>query len=192
MFTFLVTQSLRNRLLVLALAAILIVFGLFAASRLPVDVAQAIAADSTATSNAAVCFFQPQPCTRVISSSSPRRVCGLFFASISASRCRATPAAADCRAAAAALQRLVSTSRSRASPAARRIRRSDFLNHRRCRRGTNGWKAVMAAVARRAEIRRRCTASARGFPVATAATARATVASRCWRDRLATTPAAAA
>ena len=38
MFTFLVTQSLRNRLLVLALAAILIVFGLFAASRLPVDV----------------------------------------------------------------------------------------------------------------------------------------------------------
>ena len=38
MFTFLVTQSLRNRLLVLALAAILIVFGLFAAARLPVDV----------------------------------------------------------------------------------------------------------------------------------------------------------
>ncbi len=38
MFTFLVTQSLRNRMLVLALAAVLIAFGLFAASRLPVDV----------------------------------------------------------------------------------------------------------------------------------------------------------
>ncbi|MDQ8729596.1 efflux RND transporter permease subunit [Bradyrhizobium sp. LHD-71] len=38
MFTFLVTQSLRNRLLVLALAASLMVFGAFAVTRLPVDV----------------------------------------------------------------------------------------------------------------------------------------------------------
>ena len=38
MFTFLVTQSLRNRLLVLAVAAILILFGLFTTKRLPVDV----------------------------------------------------------------------------------------------------------------------------------------------------------
>ncbi len=38
MFNFLVTQSLRNRLLVLAIAAVLIVFGAFAVTRLPVDV----------------------------------------------------------------------------------------------------------------------------------------------------------
>jgi CzcA family heavy metal efflux pump len=38
MFNFLVTQSLRNRLLVLALAAVLIVFGAFTVTRLPVDV----------------------------------------------------------------------------------------------------------------------------------------------------------
>jgi HME family heavy-metal exporter len=38
MFTFLVTQSLRNRLLVLALAAALMVFGAYAVTRLPVDV----------------------------------------------------------------------------------------------------------------------------------------------------------
>ncbi|MDB5602701.1 MAG: CusA/CzcA family heavy metal efflux transporter [Xanthobacteraceae bacterium] len=38
MFTFLVTQSLRNRLLVLALAAVLILFGGYSLTRLPVDV----------------------------------------------------------------------------------------------------------------------------------------------------------
>ena len=38
MFNFLVTQSLRNRLIVLALAAVLVVYGAFAVTRLPVDV----------------------------------------------------------------------------------------------------------------------------------------------------------
>jgi heavy-metal exporter, HME family len=38
MFTFLVTQSLRNRVLVLALSAALMAFGLFSITRLPVDV----------------------------------------------------------------------------------------------------------------------------------------------------------
>ncbi|KQU00805.1 multidrug transporter AcrB [Methylobacterium sp. Leaf469] len=38
MFTFLVTQSLRNRLVVLAVAAVLVVYGAFTAIRLPVDV----------------------------------------------------------------------------------------------------------------------------------------------------------
>jgi len=38
MFTFLVTQSLRNRLLVLGLSAALVLFGLFTLPRLPVDV----------------------------------------------------------------------------------------------------------------------------------------------------------
>jgi CzcA family heavy metal efflux pump len=38
MFNFLVTQSLRNRLLVLALAAVLIVFGAFTVTKLPIDV----------------------------------------------------------------------------------------------------------------------------------------------------------
>src|SRR3954470_8956009 len=38
MFTFLVTQSLRNRLFVLAAALVLIVFGTMTAMRLPVDV----------------------------------------------------------------------------------------------------------------------------------------------------------
>jgi len=38
MFTFLVTRSLRNRLLVIAISAVLVIYGVFAASRLPVDV----------------------------------------------------------------------------------------------------------------------------------------------------------
>src|SRR5688572_15746774 len=38
MFTFLVTQSLRNRVLVLALSLVLVVFGTFSVLRLPVDV----------------------------------------------------------------------------------------------------------------------------------------------------------
>ena len=38
MFNFLVTQSLRNRLIVLAVAAVLILYGAFTATKLPVDV----------------------------------------------------------------------------------------------------------------------------------------------------------
>ena len=38
MFTFLVTQSLRNRLIVLALSLVLVIFGAITATRLPVDV----------------------------------------------------------------------------------------------------------------------------------------------------------
>ena len=38
MFRFLVTQSLRNRLMVLAASAVLVLLGVFSASRLPVDV----------------------------------------------------------------------------------------------------------------------------------------------------------
>jgi HME family heavy-metal exporter len=38
MFNFLVTQSLRNRLFVLAIAAVLMIYGAFTVTRLPVDV----------------------------------------------------------------------------------------------------------------------------------------------------------
>ena len=38
MFTFLVSQSLKNRILVLVAASVLIVFGTLTATRLPVDV----------------------------------------------------------------------------------------------------------------------------------------------------------
>jgi HME family heavy-metal exporter len=38
MFTFLVTQALRNRLLILAMAGVLVLFGTYTASKLPVDV----------------------------------------------------------------------------------------------------------------------------------------------------------
>ncbi len=38
MFTFLVGQSVRNRLLVLAVAAVLVLYGAFTATKLPVDV----------------------------------------------------------------------------------------------------------------------------------------------------------
>jgi HME family heavy-metal exporter len=38
MFRFIVTQSLRNRLLILAAAGALIIYGLFTITRLPVDV----------------------------------------------------------------------------------------------------------------------------------------------------------
>ena len=38
MFTFIVTQALRNRILVLVAAAVLVVFGALTAARLPVDV----------------------------------------------------------------------------------------------------------------------------------------------------------
>ena len=38
MFTFLVTQSLRNRLFILAAAAVLTLYGALTAARLPVDV----------------------------------------------------------------------------------------------------------------------------------------------------------
>ena len=38
MFTFLVTRALRNRLLVLAIAAVMVLYGAFAVRQLPVDV----------------------------------------------------------------------------------------------------------------------------------------------------------
>ena len=38
MFTFLVSQSLKNRLLVLAVAAVLVLYGAFTVTKLPVDV----------------------------------------------------------------------------------------------------------------------------------------------------------
>jgi Cu/Ag efflux pump CusA len=38
MFRFLVTQSLRNRLMVLAASLVLVLLGIFSAGRLPVDV----------------------------------------------------------------------------------------------------------------------------------------------------------
>lgn len=38
MFNFLVTQSLRNRLFVLAIAALLVIYGGFTVTKLPVDV----------------------------------------------------------------------------------------------------------------------------------------------------------
>ena len=38
MFAFIVSHSLRNRILVLAMAVVLVVYGAFAITRLPVDV----------------------------------------------------------------------------------------------------------------------------------------------------------
>ncbi len=60
MFSFLVTQSLRNRLLVLAISAVLVVLGLFSISRLPVDVFPDLNKPTVTIMNEAEGFAPPE------------------------------------------------------------------------------------------------------------------------------------